>query len=212
MRLHAGSSFKSHRRNGRWECLEAATAVAVPETIRGVIVAEETLAGFYESAPRGRFDLDGLKSIVECMKRNDTRTGGTKVGFNHDSAAGFYLGRITKPRLSTTTLPDGKVVRCVRGDLEFSELAVSGPFGNLAGYVSDLVAVDSRALMLSLVVTPKQIPADDGGPPWWQAVQIAGCDVVGAGAATSSMLSAFIPTPKTLVRGMKLTAMRLSAS
>lgn len=173
---------------GTMQKLSATAAAAnVKTVIKSVIVAE---TGPF-SDQRGQFNDESLASIVAVMKANDASTNGTKCNFGHFAEVGAYVGRLRSPRLSSTTV-DGATVRCVRADLHISPAAGKSPLGNLAEYISDLAAEDDRALMLSLVINPKQIPVR-GEPPIWLAQSIAGCDLVDDGAATSSLLRAGIP-------------------
>jgi hypothetical protein len=189
-----------------------ATKTAVPEILRGVIIAE--VGPFNEPMPRGQFTAEeSLPSIVAVLKRNDI-SGGTLCEFDHGARAGALVGRIKNPRLSTTTRPDGTTVACVRGDLCFAPAARRSPtFGDLPDYIWSAVEFDNQALMLSCVISPREIPDPNGGPNIWLAKRISQIDIVSSGAATSSMLARICPQQQRLhrLREMRLVMMKLTA-
>jgi hypothetical protein len=167
------------------------TLAPQPErVVKGVIAAE---FGWFKDN-RGQFNNESLATIVSRMRENDVSTKGTICRFGHTGSGpdelGSYLGRLRNPRMSTTTQPGGQVVRCVRADLHISGAADRSPtFPGVGSYVAELAESDERAVNLSLVIRPKEIPMR-GEPAVWMAEAIEGCDIVAVGAATNSLLAA----------------------
>jgi hypothetical protein len=174
------------------------------KVIRGVIVAEE---GPFKSKGRGEFDAKGIKEIVKLSKANPS---GLKSRFSHptmsDDGLGKFLGRVRDVHLSAiqrTIKGDPKELMIARGDLYFSPSAFTGPSGDLATYVMDLVEEDPDNAGMSLVIEPQEeMRLDKKGrplvdevtgeqlPPIWRPLAVHAVDVVDEGDATRSMLAA----------------------
>lgn len=172
--------------------------------LRGVILASE--GPFREPEPRGEFNTKSLEMVCEM---GGAKPSGLKARFGHpdmsSDALGTFVGRHKNCRMSTVTVTlDGgekKRLKCVRADTHLAEAAFDSPKGNLADYIMTLAEEDPEALMLSLVLEPREeyrLEKDgsrkkdaDGNPlpPLWYPEKLHACDFVDQGAATDSLLA-----------------------
>ena len=176
------------------------------KAIRGVILAEE---GPFKSKGRGEFNAKGIREIV---KLSQSKPKGLKARFTHptlsDDGLGKMLGRVRDVQTSAIQRVGkngAQELMIARGDLFFNESAFTGPNGDLATYVMDLVEEDEGGdnAGMSLVIEPhEEYRLDKKGrrlvdeatgeelPPIWHPLALHAVDVVDEGDATRSMLAA----------------------
>jgi hypothetical protein len=168
--------------------------------IHGYVIAQE---GPFKSEGRGEFDNKSLDIIQQLAKAIPeglrSRLGHPPEG---EDGVGKYLGRVKDPWQDTTTTPEGKQVKCVRGDLCFNPAAHKTPHGDLADYIMTAVENDPGALSTSLVLSTEmeyridpqtRRPAidDDGAElaPLWRPTALHGTDVCFEGDAVDGLLA-----------------------
>lgn len=176
--------------------------------IGGIIAAR----GKFKNEHRGQFSDVSLAKLYGMMRNADATTGGLASRFDHPdggSGLGWQVGRFRNPRL------DGKYLRA---DLYFNAASQRSPFGDLSGYVLDLLAEDPRAIDLSLAGNFSEESARDsrgqlayGEPPVWMPRIIFAADLVTVGEAVPSLLgtTAAGRSPSELLYELRLRQLEL---